>query len=251
MIEFTTLIIIFCTFLLAGTVKGVIGLGLPTVSLAIMAVLFDLPTAMALLIVPSLITNIWQAAIGGHGQNLMNRLWPFLSVAALTVWIGAIGLTQLNLGLLSALLGMLLVAYAIIGLTGFRVSIGRSREAWAGPVAGAINGILTGLTGSFVVPGVMYLQAIGLPRDQLVQAMGMLFTVSTLALAIALRRNDLLTLQLGLVSLAALLPAIIGMIIGQKLRQILSEQQFRRIFFISLLVLGIYIILQSSALTVG
>lgn len=251
MIEVTALATIFCTFLLAGAVKGVIGLGLPTVSLAILIVAFDLPTAMALLIVPSLMTNIWQAAVGGHGQLLMKRLWPFLLFATLTVWIGGLGLQTIDLSLLSALLGLLLISYAAIGLTGFRVTLSNKKEIWTGPLAGAINGVLTGLTGSFVVPGVIYLQAIGLPRDQLVQAMGMLFTLSTLALAVSLSGNDLLSTQLGLVSLAALAPAIIGMMIGQKLRRVLSEFQFRRVFFIALLVLGIYVVLQSGGLIVS
>ena len=60
MIDATTLVIL-TTFLLAGLVKGVIGLGLPTVSLAILTVALDLPSAMVLLLVPSfqyfLITN--------------------------------------------------------------------------------------------------------------------------------------------------------------------------------------------------
>ena len=247
MIETTALAIIFSTFLLAGAVKGVIGLGLPTVSLAILTVVFDLTAAMALLIVPSLLTNIWQACVGGHARSLIFGLWPFLLLAGGTVWIGALGLTRVDLALLSALLGLLLVAYALTGLTGFRMSVAKGTQVWMSPVMGAVNGVLTGLTGSFTVPGVMYLQAIGLPRDQLIQAMGMLFTVSTLALAIALGGNDLLSTELSIVSLAALLPAILGMMVGQKLRGILSEQQFRSVFFIALLLLGGYIVLQSGA----
>ena len=180
MIETAALAIIFCTFLLAGAVKGVIGLGLPTVSLAILTVVFDLPSAMALMIVPSLLTNVWQASVGGNAGTLTIRLWPFLLLATGTIWIGALGLTRVDLTLLSALLGLLLVSYALAGLTGFRMVVSRNNQVWMGPVMGAINGVLTGLTGSFTVPGVMYLQAIGLPRDQLIQAMGMLFTVASL-----------------------------------------------------------------------
>ena len=98
------------------------------------------------------------------------------------------------------------------------------------------------MTGSFVVPGVMFLQAIGLPRDMLIQAMGMLFTASTLALAIALQGNGLLTVELGSLSTAALLPTVLGMVIGQRIGQRLPEQLFRRVFFISLLLLGAYFI---------
>jgi uncharacterized membrane protein YfcA len=101
------------------------------------------------------------------------------------------------------------------------------------------------MTGSSVVPGVMYLQAIGLPRDVLIQAMGMLFAASALALAAALQQANFLTVEHGILSSAALLPAIAGMIGGRWIRKGISERQFRTLFFLSLLLLGAYIILAS------
>ena len=242
MFDAFTILVIVGTFLIAGTIKGVIGLGLPTVSLALLTVTVGLPNAMALLLVPSLITNLWQAIVGGSGRAILRRLWPFLLMATVTVWFGSTALTRVDLSLLSALLGALLVVYSTVNLAGLRFTITTRQELWVGPLAGLVNGILTGMTGSFVVPGVLFLQAIGLSRDMLIQAMGMLFTASTLALAVALQGNDLLTLELGTLSAAALLPAIIGMLFGQRIRQRLSEQLVRRVFFISLLMLGAYII---------
>ncbi len=237
-----SLILIALTFLLAGTVKGVIGMGLPSVSLALLTASLGLPQAMALLIVPSFVTNVWQAVAGGHALRILKRIWPFLVMASVTVWLGAAALTRVNLDLLSALLGVLLVLYAVLGMSGARFSLSPRREVWAGPVLGAVNGVLTGMTGSFVMPGVIFLQAIGLPRDLLIQAMGMLFTVSTLALAISLQGIGLLTAELGGVSAVAVVPALIGMVLGQGLRRRLSEALFRRIFFVALLLLGLYII---------
>jgi uncharacterized membrane protein YfcA len=242
MFDLLTIIAIVGTFLLAGAVKGVIGLGLPTVSLALLTVAIDLPNAMALLLVPSFVTNLWQAVVGGNGGAILRRLWPFFLTATVTVWLGAAALTRVDLALLSALLGVLLVVYATVSLAGLHLTIAARREAWIGPLLGAVNGILTGMTGSFVVPGVLFLQAIGLSRDQLIQAMGMLFTASTVALAVALQGNHLLTLELGTLSAAALLPAILGMVLGQRVRQSLPEHVFRRVFFIALLILGAYII---------
>ncbi|MEK9595977.1 MAG: sulfite exporter TauE/SafE family protein, partial [Rhodospirillaceae bacterium] len=144
------------------------------------------------------------------------------------------------------LLGFLLVSYGTISLLGRQLSLTVRQGFWAGPFIGVINGVLTGMTGSFVVPGVMYLQALGLSRDALVQAMGMLFTLSTAALAVALQGQRFLTIDLGLVSAVALFPAMIGMAAGQRLRQRLSEQLFRRIFFWALIVLGMYIIAASG-----
>lgn len=240
------LTVIAATFLLAGGVKGVIGLGLPTVSLGVLTAAIDLTTAMALLIVPSFVTNLVQAVTGGNGRTILLRTWPFLLMATVTVWLGAAALTRLNLAFLSGLLGALLMVYATLSLTGIRLAIPAERELWAGPLFGTANGILTGMTGSFVVPGVMYLQAIGLSRDALVQAMGVLFTASTVALAFALQGNSLLTHKLGLVSAAAVVPAAVGMFVGQRVRRRLSEERFRKVFFIGILALGVYIIANAT-----
>lgn len=240
--ETTVILAVAGTFLLAGMVKGVIGLGLPTVSLALLTVAFDLPSAMALLLVPSFVTNLWQALAGAHTREVALRIWPFLLMATVTVWVGAAALTRVDLALLTALLGVLLVSYALLSLGGVRLVIPLRHESWAGPLIGSANGVLTGMTGSFVVPGVMFLQAIGLPRDRLIQAMGMLFTVSTLALGAALQQANFITAQHGLLSAGAVLPALAGMMLGQRLRARLSEQRFRTVFFIALLLLGAYII---------
>ncbi len=242
----STLLVVVLTFLIAGSVKGVIGLGLPTVSLALLTVALDLPSAMALLLVPSFVTNVWQASVGGNARAILIRIWPFLLMATVTVWFGAKALTSLDLALLSALLGVLLVVYASVSLAGIRLTVATRHEVWVGPLVGSANGILTGMTGSFVVPGVMFLQAIGLSRDMLIQAMGMLFTASTVALAVALQGNNLLTAELGGLSALALIPAMLGMVFGQRIRQRLSETLFRRVFFIALLMLGAYIIANAA-----
>jgi uncharacterized membrane protein YfcA len=246
MFDPVTLFAISATFVIAGGVKGVIGLGLPTVSLGLLTAALDLPTAMALLIAPSFVTNSYQASEGGHAGVILRRIWPFLLIATATVWLGATALTRVDLDVLTALLGLLLVAYGGLSLAGIRLKIPAHSEGWTGPVFGAANGILTGMTGSFVVPGVMYLQGIGLSRDMLVQAMGMLFTASTVALAFALGTNALLSTEVGIASLLAIVPSLIGMWAGQNLRRRLSEAQFRSALFIGIVLLGIYILIGAT-----
>jgi len=241
------LIVAGLTFLLAGFVKGVIGLGLPTVSLALLTAAIGLKPAMALLIVPSLVTNVWQGVTGGAFVPLMRRLWLFLAVGAAGTWFGAQGLAIIDTALLSALLGVLLVIYAAAGLRRLVMPDARPHEKWLGPALGAVNGVLTGLTGSFVVPGVMYLQALRLARDELIQAMGIAFTVATVALAAALSDQRLITWDLGTISAAGVVPAIAGMIIGQRVRGRLTEARFLKVFFAALLVLGLYIVARSLA----
>ena len=238
MFDTLTIIAIAGTFLIAGTVKGVIGLGLPTISLALLSVTIDLPHAMALLLVPSFVTNFWQAASGGNGRSILQRLWPFLLMVTVSVWFGTTILTRVDVSWLRALLGVLLIAYSGVSLANLHLNITRRQEVWVGPLAGSASGILTGLTGSFVVPGVWFLLAMGLSREMLIQAMGMLFTVSTFSLAIAMGGNNLLTPELATMSSMALLPAIFGMVLGRRIRQWLSERLFLRLFFISLLMLA-------------
>jgi uncharacterized membrane protein YfcA len=128
MFDAPSLIAIFATFFLAGAVKGVIGLGLPTLSLRLLTTAVGLPQAMALLLVPSLVTNVWQALSGGNGKAILRRIWPFLMMATVTVWIGAAALTRVDLRLLSGLLGSLLVVYSLVNLAGFRLPISASQE---------------------------------------------------------------------------------------------------------------------------
>ena len=143
------------------------------------------------------------------------------------------------------MLGLSLCLYGSLSLTRPQVPEPGRKEIWLSPLIGAINGGLTGITGSFVVPGVLYLQALGWPRDVFVQAMGVLFTVSTVALAAAMSGRGLLPAELGLLSLVGLVPAFLGMYIGLKVRKRLSEDRFRQVFFISVAVLGLYIIVRS------
>ena len=105
-----------------------------------------------------------------------------------------------------------------------------------------MSGILTGLTGTFVIPAVLYFQALGLQRDMLVQTMGVWFTTATLALAVSLGGHNLLPAGLGALSGVALVPAIIGMMLGQRIRRSMHEGQFRHVLFGTLLILGVYIV---------
>ena len=238
-------LLILIVFVLAGAVKGVIGLGLPTVALGLLTASVGLEAAMALMLAPSLVTNVWQAVVGGNGSVVLRRIWSFLLFATVAVWPGVVLSEGWDTEVLTGILGALLIAYGAAGLTRPALTIRPGMERWASPLLGAANGVLTGLTGSFVVPGVLYLQSLSLSRDQLVQAMGMLFTCSTIALALALAMEDRLPAQIGLASVLAVLPALIGMVLGRRIRIHLSESAFRRVFFAALIALGLYILLPS------
>ncbi|WP_413793925.1 MULTISPECIES: sulfite exporter TauE/SafE family protein [unclassified Pseudomonas] len=231
-------LLVIGTFLLAGTLKGVIGLGLPTLSMGLLGLAMAPTQAAALLIIPATLTNVWQLAFGGHLQALIRRLWPLLLAICLgtglgTLWIGMTG----GAWVVRALGGALLL-YALGGLLLPTWRVGAGVEPWLGPLCGVITGVITSATGVFVIPAVPYLQALGLGKDELVQALGLSFTVSTLALAAGLFWRGALGVGEMSASLLVLLPALLGMWLGQWLRQRISAVLFKRVFFVGLAVLG-------------
>ena len=232
---------LFCTavFVAAGVVKGVVGLGLPTLAMALLALRLVPAQAAALLILPSLVTNVWQMLPARGLPPLLRTLWPMqlgvvLGTLAGAWWLGAPAGDGAKVAL-----GAALVAYGAWGLWGVQLPPpSPAVQRIAGPLVGAATGLVTAATGVFVVPAVPYLQALGLPRDELVQAMGLSFTVSTLALALGLALNQQYPATAAVGSALLVLPALIGMQIGQRLRQRLSPARFRLCFMGALVLLG-------------
>ena len=231
-------LLVFGTFLLAGTVKGVIGLGLPTVAMGLLGLAMLPAQAAALLIIPSTVTNLWQLAFGGHLGELIKRLWPMLLLIFLGTGLGTLGLGMDGGQWVVRALGGALLVYALSGLFLPTFKVKPQTERWLGPLCGVITGLITSATGVFVIPAVPYLQALGLNRDQLVQALGLSFTVSTLALAAGLAWRGALGGGEINASVLALVPALLGMWLGQAVRQRISAVLFKRVFFVGMALLG-------------
>lgn len=234
------------TFLLAGLVKGAIGMGLPTVAVGLLALAMTPVEAAQLLVIPSLVTNIWQLATGSSFATLARRLWLMMSGIFIGTWVGAGLLSAGSSGGAATALGIALMLYAAIGLATAPLRIPARMEPWLGPVVGATTGLISSTTGVFVIPAVPYLQALGLDKNDLVQALGLSFTISTLSLAIGLASEGIFQISLAAHSLLALGPALAGMAIGQRLRARVPHETFRRWFLFGLLALGGHIALRAS-----
>jgi uncharacterized membrane protein YfcA len=232
-------------FVLAGFVKGVLGQGLPTVAVGILSLIMSPGEATALLIMPALITNIWQGLAGDAFWPLLRRLWPTLLASALGTFVA----TALGLGLLTPeaaalarkALGIALIAYGILGVSRIQLSVPPHAEPWLGPAMGAANGAVSTATGVFMVPVIPYIQSLGLSRDDLVQAQGMSFTVSTLSLSIVLLANGTLNVTNAAGSMVAVLVSAIGMTLGQFVRKLVHPEVFKFLFFVGMLVLGFHL----------
>jgi len=235
------LFFIAAALLLAGFVKGVVGLGLPTVSIGLLAVTMQPSRAIAIVIVPAIVTNIWQTFAGPHLRDIIRRLWPLMAGTVIGIW--------LNGGMLSGpyaryggvVLGVLLVIYAIVGLSKFSFKVARSDEKWIGGIVGLVTGMVSAATGVQVVPSMPFMQAIGMEKDELVQALGVFFTVATLALAFTLTSAGLLSASTALPGAVAMASAFAGMFIGQVVRSRMQPEAFRRWFLIAMVFLGLYL----------
>jgi uncharacterized membrane protein YfcA len=235
------LILIASAFLLAGFIKGVIGLGLPTVSMGLLALTMAPGQAIAIVIVPAIITNIWQTFGGPYLRDIMRRLWPLIVGTVICIWLNGGLLTGPYAAYGTVILGALLVIYAIIGLSKISFKVARRDEKWVGGIVGLMTGVISAATGVQVIPSMPFMQAIGMEKDELVQALGVFFTVATVALAFNLTSAGLLTAATALPGAVAMAASFAGMFIGQAVRTRMQPEVFRRWFMIAMIFLGLYL----------
>jgi len=229
-------------FILAGFVKGVTGMGLPTVAMGLLGMFMPLPVAAALLVIPSFVTNVLQLFTGPSVRLIIRRLWLMM----LLILAGTVAASSLLISIHPAWsafgLGAALIIYAAFALVSPSFTVPEARERWLSPVIGGVTGVITGATGVFVMPAVPFLQSLRLSKDQLVQALGLSFTVSTVALATGLYLHDAFKVEQFSLSFLSIFPALAGMWIGQKVRARISARLFRQCFLLFLIVLGIELI---------
>jgi uncharacterized protein len=235
-------LIIASTFFLAGIVKGVTGMGLPTVAMGILGAVMSPVSAASLLVIPSFVTNVWQLVTGPDFLGVLKRLWLMMLGIVVGTLAGSWLLTSTNTKWTSVGMGTALVLYAVYSLWAKPLSVPARLEPLLSPVIGLTTGIITGGTGFFVIPGVPYVQALGFSKDNLIQALGLSFTVSTIALAGGLARGGAFHLDNVTLSALAVIPSLLGMRVGTAIRERISAATFRRWFLIFLTILGLELV---------
>jgi uncharacterized membrane protein YfcA len=232
-------------FLAAGLVKGVVGMGLPVVAMALLGLMMPPVEAASLMVVPTIVTNIWQLYAGPRFGAVARRF--------ATMMVAICAGMPLGIGLLTGgahatvALGAVLVAYGAIGLIAPHFAIPNRAERWCSPLVGLVTGAVTGATGVGAIPLAPYLSSLDLDKEEMIQALGLAFTVSMLALAVGLALEARFHAAVAGGSLLALLPALAGMALGQRMRERMSPAVFRRWFFAGLLALGLYMVVRAFA----
>ncbi|HEY9234027.1 MULTISPECIES: sulfite exporter TauE/SafE family protein [Phenylobacterium] len=234
-----TLALIGLTFMLAGVVKGVAGMGLPTVSMGVLSVFMTPVSATSLLLIPSFVTNVWQLVTGADFRALIARLWAMMAGILVGTILGVRLLTGADTRWTTVGLGVALTVYALYGLLGRPLSMPKRLEAWLSPMIGLATGLISGATGVFTIPAVPYLQGLDIGKDDLIQALGLSFTVSTVALGVGLAGHGAFHLGNLALSALAIFPALVGMWLGTIIRRKISARTFRISFLCCLGVLGL------------
>ena len=238
-------------FILAGFVKGVLGMGLPTVAIGILGLVIAPVEAAAMLVLPSLVTNIWQLVAGPSFRQLTKRFMTLLIGICLGTPIGVSFIVMGSVNLVSMGLGAVLAAYGLMGLLRPHYSVPAMWEKRLSPVIGFATGILMGATGISALPAAPYFGALNLKREDMIQALGLSFTVSSLMLALGLLASGTFRMEVAGSSMLALIPAFAGMFLGQWVRDKLPQEAFRRCFFGGLVVLGAYMAFRAWQLLFG
>lgn len=237
--EMNSFFIIALVFLMAGVVKGISGMGLPTISMAILSLLMLPAKAAMLMVMPSLLTNITQC-MGKHWRSLVKNHWVMWTALLLvTIFSPYSGLNVAG-GHATLFLGIVLVAYGVWGLFKPTLPSFGNHKVFVGGIVGVLSGLVTAATGVFVIPMVPYLQSLKLSKDEFIQALGISFTVATIALTIRLGATNTKDWGSNLPDIAmAIVAAFIGMWIGAKLRDKLNPVQFQRVLYTVFVVLGL------------
>ena len=241
----STGLIIFgmAVFLVAGAVKGLVGIGLPTITIALTSLVLPLPQAIALITLPTVITNVWQAAVGGRFRYIMRRHWPLIVPLVIALFLTMWLIGQKGPPWASFVLGVVLAIYGAMGLARLRLRLPPDLEKPLAPVVGAASGFIAALVGVPVIPIMPYLQSLELRPAELVQTLGIVLCATALALTGSLLNFGLLDGPHALLSAAAIVPSMAGMWIGQNIRARLSVEQFRVAVFAALTLSGLYSVL--------
>ncbi len=242
------LLLALLVFLLAGIVKGVLGIGLPTISISMLAQFVDPRVAIAFLLLPALITNVWQIYRGGQIKRSALKLWPFVSVMAVVLFISSLFAARANTKILVLGIGIMVVLWTVTSLMKSPPRIPAHFDRPAQFVLGTVAGVMGGLTAIWSPPMVVYLLSIKCDKEDFVRFTGFMIICGTVPLTIGYLLNGLMDKKLAIASLMMIVPTLLGFSIGEYLRRYLGGRQFQIAVLVLFFLMGLNLIRRSFIL---
>lgn len=224
---------------MAGTIKGTVGIGLPTISLALLSQGMPAKTAIALIVFPTMISNAWQLYRAGGALQTLARYWPFCLSLMILIWITTSLTAAISPQSLLLIVGIAIATFALTSLLVSPPALPPRFDRIGQIIAGTTAGIMGGLTGLWSPPMVTYLAARRVEREEFVQATGLMLFLGTLPLAAGFFAHGILSAPLAGTSVLLALPALIGFSIGEVIRKRLSAERFQKTLLAVLLVMGL------------
>jgi uncharacterized membrane protein YfcA len=226
-------------FVIAGTVKGVVGIGLPTAAISMLTLFIDPRMAIAVGLGPVLASNAWQIWTMGDLRDSVRRYWLFALFLGMSVFLTVTSSTQVSERVIYLAIGISIVAFSLIHLNFTMPMMPDRYDRLAQVGFGTVSGILGGLSGVWIAPIIMYLSARDLSKDEFMRASGMLLFVGSVPLVTAYVQQGFLTPEIARVSLGLVIPTLIGFALGARLRSRMSNEKFRKVLLYAFLVLGL------------
>lgn len=226
-------------FLVGGTIKGLVGIGLPTAAITLMTLSLDPRTAITLILCPMVVANLWQVFRGGHIRRTAKRYGPFATVLFIGVLLTALGTQNASDRLLLAVLGGAVIFFVAVSWRNMLPPIPEAYDTRAQLGFGLVAGVIGGIASAWAPPMVMYLTAKRVDKDEFVRATGFLITAGSLPLIIAYIYLGFMTGPLATMSAAMMAPTLIGFSLGEILRRRLSAEGFKAAVLLTFLILGL------------
>lgn len=231
-----------CAFLLAGTIKGTVGIGLPTASIGILAQVIDPRIAIALVVFPIMVTNAWQVYRSGGIRTVLRRYWLFAICLMAVLWATTYVTAAVSTDTLILALGGVIIVFALTNLLFTPPEISDRFDRPAQVVFGTLAGILGGLTAIWAPPMVIYFISRRIGKDEFVSASGGLIFLGSLPLCAGYWHAGLLNGPYALMSLAMVVPALAGFSIGEQIRKRLADDRFRVVVLLIFLGMGLNLV---------
>lgn len=243
--EVELLLVFALVFALAGTIKGIIGIGLPTISVALISQITDPRIAISLVMIPILTTNTWQVYRSGRILETLRQYWVFSIILIISIYTAAQFSTKIPTDIILALLGGVIIIYALSGWFQLTPKIPDKYDTYSQMFFGLLSGILGGFTAIWAPPMVMYLASRNLSKDAFVRATGFLITLGAVPLILGYWQNGLLTSSIASTSMIMIVPAVLGFTLGEFLRPLLPTKQFYNLVMLLFCIIGLNLIHQA------